>query len=103
LDEEMRAVLLAILRGDLRFGKGNRRTFAQMQRDRDAALDITLAIIAGLSPAQAREAWLDANPNVSAETLKGMLRRAARERIGRREAGGWVKMLKSVFEAPDQS
>ncbi len=101
LNEEMRGVLVAILRGSLRFAKGHRRTFAQIQLDRDAALDISSYMLAGLSRPQAVRTWLDANPNLNAAILKEMLRRAVRDRASRLKQGSWVKMVKSAFAPPD--
>lgn len=104
LTEDMRVVLVAILRGQLQFAKGTRRTFAQIQLDRDAALDISRAILVEpeLSKAKAMDFWLDANPNVSKETLKKMLRRATRDRIMRQERNcSLAGVIKRPFGSPD--
>ena len=101
VDDEMRAVLVAILRKELRFPRGIRRGFAQIQTDRDAALYIRQAKMAGLPRSKAIESWLDANPNMSAATLKKMLQRAARDRNQRKGEGSLLGIIKSAFSSPD--
>lgn len=81
LDGQTRDFLAAFLRGDVKFKRGNRRTFAQYNRelkvvDAVQSLQIHEAMVRGARGSRARAIaqYLDRHPNMNAETLKGYLK-----------------------------
>lgn len=76
----MREFLIALLRDQIRFKRGNRRTFAQRQLDRQIGEEISLFEDAlGLGRSEAIRRYLDQHPTMNSETLKSILRRHARD------------------------
>lgn len=87
LDADLRKFLVDYLRGRVKFGRGNRRTFAQI--DLEAGVTSTVRFIQstyGLSRYAAMKRYLAADLSMNPETLKTYMRKADRPRQLRRAA-----------------
>lgn len=94
----MREFLAAHLRGEVRFNRGRRATFAQEQLDRQVSDDVKLyGELLNVTAGEARDRYLDAHPNMNPETLRSILKR---HRAGKpREARRLARVRSSKGEA----
>jgi hypothetical protein len=115
LSDDLRAVLIKYLRGELRLSRGNRRTYAQFMkedkiRDRLKALQFRFAVMRGSRGAYSRaiEAYLEIDPSVGEETVRkyakrGLLSKAILDAIdlAMQEASEGNGVSKSLNADPD--
>lgn len=77
----MREFIVAHLRGEIKFKRGARRTFAQKQLDREVGDEVLLIQEAlNLNRSKAVAEYLHIHPSMNPDTLKSILNRYNRDR-----------------------